>query len=172
LGEGRGEGRVTLRRSTPQDLHFITALERHPDNRALIGQWSDAEHLAAIAGEQGREHWLIVRDGEPAGYFIAFDCRETGAGIYVKRILVKDKELGTGSAALRLFVEEASAREGVSCVWLNVRNGNHRAQAVYRKLGFARFDPDPVEAEAYDRYAEAPPDRCFRMRKWVPDTNS
>jgi ribosomal protein S18 acetylase RimI-like enzyme len=152
---------VRLRHTAPADLAFVTALERHPENRDWIGQWSDAEHLAAITGENGREHWIIERDGVAAGYLIAYDCRARGVGIYVKRILVKDKERGTGRAALAAFVEKAFARDGADCVWLIVRDDNARAQAVYRSLGFERFDP---EERSYDTLAEPPAEGCFRMR--------
>ena len=159
-----GAQSVRLRRSRPDDLAFVTALERHPDNRGWIGQWSDAEHLAAIAGAQAREHWIIERDEERAGYLIAYDCRAAGAGIYVKRILVKDKERGTGRAALALFIEDALARPQAGSVWLIVREDNARAQAVYRALGFERFDPE-ADTQRYDTAAEPPRDsRYFRMR--------
>ena len=145
----KGEG-VSLRPTTPQDLAFVTALERHPDNRELIGQWSDAEHLDAIARRDGREHWIIEREGRLAGYLIAFDGREHGRGLYVKRILVGDKERGTGKAALAAFLEEAFARPGVAFVWLQVRDTNLRAQAVYDGLGFVRIDPPPEELAGWD----------------------
>src|SRR5512141_2147835 len=95
---------IALRPSTRADIAFITALERHPDNRDHIGQWSDWEHLSAIERRNGREHWLIERDGAPAGYLIAYDCLARDAGIYVKRLLVADKGEGTGSAALAQFM--------------------------------------------------------------------
>ena len=155
---------VQLRPSRPQDLAFVTALERHPDNRELIGQWSDAEHLAAMAGSQGREHWILEREGRAAGYLIAYDCRARGAGFYVKRILVGDKERGTGTAALRAYLVNAFGLEGVACVWLIVRDRNARAQAVYRKLGFERFDPTPEEASRYDASGEPAMAGAFRMR--------
>jgi len=158
---------IRLRPSRRDDLPFITTLERHPDNRDLIGQWTDGEHLSAIAGENGREHWIVERDGERAGYLIAYDCRPSGAGIYVKRILVGDKERGTGSAALREFLANLFARPGVAFVWLIVRNENARAQAVYRKLGFTRFDPPPADERLYEGIDDAPADRCFRMKKLV-----
>ena len=155
---------VRLRGATPADLAFVTALERHPDNRDWIGQWGDGEHLAAIAGKGGREHWIIEAGGERAGYLIAYDCRGAGAGIYVKRILVKDKSRGIGRAALSLFVEHAFARSETGSVWLIVRDDNARAQAVYRALGFERFDP-AGESARYDTAAEPPRDaRYFRMR--------
>ena len=155
---------VALRRSTPKDIAFITGLERHPDNRDLIGQWSDWEHLSAIDRRNGREHWIIERDGDAAGYIIAYDCRPRDAGIYVKRILVADKEKGTGSEALRQFIAMAAARERVSCVWLVVRRGNDRAEHVYTKLGFERFEPTPEERRRYDEYESPPDEKAFRMR--------
>lgn len=153
-----------LRRTTPADLAFVTTLERHPDNRDWIGQWSDDEHLAAMAGKAGREHWIIERAGERAGYLIAYDCRAAGAGIYVKRILVKDKERGTGRAALALFIADALARPVAGAVWLIVRETNARALTVYRSLGFERFEPGGDTAR-YDTAAEPPAARdYFRMR--------
>jgi ribosomal protein S18 acetylase RimI-like enzyme len=155
---------VTLRPSTPRDIAFITTLERAPGNRDLVGQWSDWEHLSAIDRRNGREHWTIERDGKPAGYLIAYDCRAKDAGIYVKRILVADKEKGTGSEALRQFIAKAAARERVSCVWLVVRRGNDRAQHVYAKLGFQPFEPSPAERPRYDEYESPPDEMAFRMR--------
>lgn len=159
---------ITLRPTTEADLAYVTALERHPENREQIGQWSDAEHVAALSGEGGRGHWIVERDGKPAGYLIAYDCRAAGAGIYVKRVLVEEKGRGTGSAALAAFLDRAFRSKGVDAVWLIVRDGNLGAQALYSKLGFERFEPAGEEARRYDSVAEAPEDRCFRMRKLGP----
>lgn len=159
---------VRLRPTLPDDLPYVTALERHPANRELIGQWSDEEHLAAIRREAGREHWIIERGSARAGYLIAYDCRRAGAGIYVKRILIEEKNAGTGRAALAAFLDEAFARPGVDAAWLIVRNGNARARKVYESLGFARFEPRGEEATRYDAVAEAPMDECFRMRSFSP----
>lgn len=155
---------IRLRPTRPDDLPFVTALERHPENRELIGQWSDEEHLAAIAKQDAREHWIIERDGRAAGYLIAFDGRAHGAGIYVKRILVREKDRGTGKAALAAFLESAFARAGVDFVWLTVRDTNLRAQAVYRGLGFERYDPSPQEAERWNALVDPAGNGVFRMR--------
>jgi len=153
-----------LRRSGAADLAFVTALERAPENREHIGQWTEGEHLEAIARRRGREHWIIERDGEAAGYLIAFDGRARGAGIYVKRILVGDKGRGIGTAALASFLDDACGRRGVEFVWLMVRERNHRAQAVYRKLGFARHDPVPEVAAHWDATMDPAGEGVFRMR--------
>lgn len=159
---------VTLRPTTRADLDFVTALERRDDNRDFIGQWSDWEHLAAIEGRNGRSHWIIERDGERAGYLIAYDCRAGDAGFYVKRILVDSKDGGTGTAALQWFIERAFARPDVGCVWLMVREANARGRHIYEKLGFSRFDPGPHEAPRYDEFESAPGEGAFRMRLPAP----
>lgn len=138
-------GVVTLRPSRPEDLAYVTSLERHRDNRELIGQWSDQEHLDAMAGLDAREHWIMERDGRAAGYLIAFDGRGEGGGIYIKRVLVDSKERGTGQAAVTAFIAQAFARPGTDFVWLNVRDPNARAQAAYRKAGMQRWDTTPEE---------------------------
>lgn len=153
---------VSLRASTAADLAFVTTLERRPENREYIGQWTDAEHLGAIAGESRRSHSIIERDGRPGGYVIAYDRREEVGGLYVKRILVGEKNRGTGTEALRVLVDKAFAQPRVEFVWLLVRDWNERAQAVYRKLGFARFDPDEETARRFNAAGDTPGD-SFRM---------
>jgi len=153
-----------LRPTTAADLAFVTALERDPANNRFIGQWSDEEHLEAIAGRARREHWIIERDGRPAGYLIAYDGRDRAAGIYVKRLLVADKERGTGKAALAAFLDAACARPGADHVWLQVFDWNARAQAVYVALGMRRYDPSPEEAARLDRTMDAGREGVSRMR--------
>jgi RimJ/RimL family protein N-acetyltransferase len=147
---------VRLRPTRPDDLDFVTRLERDPENRDFIGQWTDAEHLDAIAARGGREHWIIERDGAPAGYLIVFDGSGEGTGLYVKRLLVAEKEKGTGKAALAAFLDDAFARPGVEFVWLQVFDRNARAQAVYTRLGFVRFE---VSGEDDARWQRVDPGR-------------
>jgi ribosomal protein S18 acetylase RimI-like enzyme len=155
---------LAMRRTRQADLAFVTALERHADHVELIGQWSDQEHRAAIGGTTAREHWIIELDSVPAGYLIAYDGRPRARSLYIKRILLAEKGLGTGSAALTHYLDEAFARDGIDYVWLRVRESNLRAQAVYRRLGFERYDPPPAEAAELAAYAEAPAPGSFSMR--------
>jgi ribosomal protein S18 acetylase RimI-like enzyme len=155
---------VRLRPTKPGDLAWVTALERHADNRELIGQWSDAEHAAAIAGENGRSHWIVERDGEAAGYLIAYDGAPHYPGVYVKRILVARKERGTGQAALAAFLDQVFARARVEFAWLLVRKDNARAQAVYRKLGFVAFEPDAEMGRSLGLAGDSPFGEAIAMR--------
>lgn len=155
---------VALRPTGPGDLGYVTSLERAPGEAGLIGQWSDAEHLAAIRGEDAMEHWIIERDGRAAGYLIAFDELARCGGVYLKRILVAEKDRGTGRLAVAAFLDEVFARPAAEFVWLCVRSGNERAQAVYRRLGFRRYGPSEAEAEGLGPRADVPEDDVFRMR--------
>ena len=117
-----------------------------------------------MAGREGREQWVIERDGRPAGYMILFDGREAYGGAYLKRILVADKERGTGREALRLLLEELFRRTGLDFVWLCVRASNDRAQHVYRQRGFRAFEPEPALAARLALRGDVPGEDVFRMR--------
>ena len=115
---------TTLRRTRLDDLPFVVALERHPENSSLIGHWIDAQHLAAIEGRDRWSHWIIEEANRPAGYIISRDCRTQRAGIYVKRILVARKERGTGTRALGEFLDGLRVR-GLDTNTLFVIYGDH-----------------------------------------------
>ena len=157
---------MALRPSREDDLAWVTALERHPDNVPLIGQWTDDEHLRAIHRRDGWEHWIIERDGQPAGFVIAFDGRMFGGWIYVKRVLVAQKGRGTGTAAFGRLLEELATRPGVKFVWLNVRQANLPAQAVYLRHGLSRFEPGEELAERLAQCGDVPGPGVMRM--WRP----
>lgn len=159
---------VRLRPTTVADLAFVTGLERDADNREYIGQWTDEEHLAAIQGDRARTHRIIEVDGIANGYVISYDGAGHSPSTYVKRILVADKERGIGQAAMTLVLADAFSRPSNRFVWLLVREWNARAQAVYRKLGFVRYEPPEGEAAALAAYAEAPGPQSFRMRVDAP----
>jgi ribosomal protein S18 acetylase RimI-like enzyme len=156
---------VTLRPTRAEDLDFVLAQERDPDNTPYIGHWTRAEHLAAIAAAD-REHWIIERlgDGARAGFLIAYDLRAAGHGVYVKRVAVVEKSRGLGRAALALFVARAFGELGSSHVWLNVRHANTRAQAVYRALGFVNLELEPAERKELARVSGGFGDTSHIMR--------
>lgn len=161
---------IALRPSRPGDLDFVTGLERRADHVDAVGQWTDVEHLAAMQSPK-REHWIIESDGTPVGYLIAFDCRGDDAGLYVKRILVADKDKGTGTLALSKFLDRAFFELRVKLVWLIVREGNARALNVYRRLGFHRFDPVGEVARRFNDAGHLPGPGTFRMLLNARDWN-
>ena len=149
----KGPG-IRLRRTTPADLDFVLALEHHPDQKPFIGQWTREQHLDVIA-RSDREHWIIERAGdhESQGYVIAYDVRDAGYGIYIKRIAITEKSKGIGREALREFLAHAF-RDSPRGVGVPRRAPPQRARAArVRGRGLRR-------AAALDRrVARVPDDR-------------
>lgn len=156
---------VKLRPTTAQDLEFVIGLEHHPDQRPYIGQWTVEEHLEAIA-RSDREHWIIENesDAAPLGYLIAYDVRDCGEGMYVKRIAVVEKSLGHGRQGLRAFVEHATRDLGAESVCLLVRRANERAKRMYRALGFVEESRSYEQQQAFSEAVDACSDECEVMR--------
>lgn len=126
---------VRLRPTREEDLPFVRELEQHPENAPFISQWTVAQHADAIR-RSDRQHWIIESDDRPVGYLIAYDLRAQDSGVYVKRIVVSQKDAGLGRAALAQFLEQAYGDIKTEYVWLAVRPENERAQRSYAALGF------------------------------------
>jgi RimJ/RimL family protein N-acetyltransferase len=137
------EDEPALRPTRTEDLDFVMALERDPENSPFVGQWSRAEHQDAIA-RSDREHWILERPAERArlGFAITYDLRAAGHGVYLKRIVVAEKSRGVGRRAVARLAERAFREHGASHLWLRVRPENARAQRAYAALGFAAIPVD------------------------------
>lgn len=130
-----GPANLRLRPTREADLPFVRALEQHPENAPFISQWTPEQHADAIR-RTDRQHWIIESDEGPLGYLIAYDLKAQDSGVYVKRIVVAEKDNGLGRAALGRFLEHAYHDLGTDYVWLAVRPENERAQRSYTALGF------------------------------------
>ncbi len=141
---------IGLRRTAAADLDFVLALEHHPDQRSFIGQWTRDQHLETIA-RSDREHWIIERkeDESALGYLIAYDVRESGYGVYIKRIAIADKSQGIGREAIREFFAHAFRDLRAASVCLAVRHHNARAQRAYAAVGFVER---PLSTEEWHKF--------------------
>jgi len=154
---------VSLRRTRPADLEFVTELERHPENQDYIGQWSDAQHREAIGATTSREHWIIERDGRKAGYLIAYDGRPRSRSIYVKRILVADKEQGTGKAALTRYRTLQAWFAAVSLLECRLATGRTHQIRVHLSAKGNPVVGDPVYLRRVPAAARAVPEDIRRI---------
>lgn len=150
---------LVLRPTQHTDLDAVLAIEQHPENLGLIGQWSRADHASAIE-RTDREHWIIGHkaDPTPTGYIIAYNLISEGFGLYVKRIAVSEKSVGIGRRALNAYLSDAFSRLGTDSACLVVYRTNERAQRSYRAIGFAE-----VELNASDRM------RLYELDGGFPD---
>ena len=128
---------VSVRPSTPDDLAFVLAAERAPDNAPFVLQWTREQHLHALS-DPSYAHWIIESGGRPAGYLILMDLFSPHESLQFRRLVVLDKGRGIGRAAVRLVKEAAFGRFGAHRLWLDVMEHNQRAQALYASEGFVR----------------------------------
>ena len=59
---------------------------------------------------------------------------------------------GLGRQLVAMVLDHARAREGVSVVQLTVTEGNHAAEALYRRCGFVPFGVEPMAVRVGESY--------------------
>ena len=118
------------RAMTVRDLDAVVAVEA----RAYSWPWSRGNFVDTLAAGHIAEV-LEDRDAGLLGYFVAM----TGVDeLHLLNITVAPEWQGRGhgSALLDVLVEQGRER-GLSALWLEVRQSNHRARALYARRGFA-----------------------------------
>lgn len=125
-----------LRRATPEDLPALIELERavFPD------AWSE-NSLAQTLNDAHYVVWLAERESEICGYGAAWTMGDEGE---LSRLAVVEKRRGQGIGAelLRALAEECRKR-GAIRLFLEVREGNAAARALYEKTGFKQVGLRP-----------------------------
>lgn len=118
------------RAMTLRDLDAVLAVEV----RAYSWPWSRGNFIDALAAGYTAE-LLVDSDGSLLGYFVAM----TGADeLHLLNVTVAPEWQCRGYGSSLLDVVEAQGREhGLASLWLEVRQSNHRARALYARRGFA-----------------------------------
>jgi ribosomal protein S18 acetylase RimI-like enzyme len=147
-----------LRPAVPDDLDRLAALKLETFRETFIDGFAipyPAADLAlfeaasyspsVIAGELAdpkRKNWVAELDDRLIGYAQVGPCKlphpevssEHGE-LYQIYVRGEAQGLGIGKRLLEIALDHlAATRPGP--VWLGVWSGNHKAQAVYRKIGF------------------------------------
>jgi RimJ/RimL family protein N-acetyltransferase len=128
---------VSVRASTLDDLAFVMAAERAPDNAPFVLQWPRERHVE-VTTDLSCAHWIVEQGGRPAGYLILLDLFNPHGSLQFRRLVVTEKGRGIGRAAVRLVKAAAFERYGAHRLWLDVMEHNRRAQALYASEGFVR----------------------------------
>lgn len=112
------------------------ALEHHPDNSPYVTQWPREEHLATLRDPGARHLVLEEEGGRVIGFMILLDLlREDGAALLL-RIVVGEKGRGLGRSGIREAKRIAFEEHGATRLWLDVKEHNARAIALYESEGF------------------------------------
>ena len=129
--------RVRLRPTMSSDIEYVLSLENDPENLPFITPWERTQHEAAIRFPDFR-HFIIEGGAglDAAGFLILIGCRSQNQSLELKRLVVQSKGAGYGRAALRVAKKVAFDDLHAHRLWLDVKDGNSRAQALYDSEGF------------------------------------
>ena len=133
----RTPARARLRPTMQSDLDFVLTLEQDRENLPFITPWERMQHEAAIRFPDFR-HFIIEGGAglDAAGFLILIGCRSQNQSLELKRMVVQSKGAGYGRAALRVAKKVAFDDLRAHRLWLDVKDGNSRAQALYDSEGF------------------------------------
>jgi ribosomal-protein-alanine N-acetyltransferase len=126
----RDDAAPSLRPVTIDLLDAVLAIEV----QAYVFPWTRGNFIDSIAaGYLTRA--LVSDDGELIGYFVAMPGFEE---MHLLNVTVSPRHVGRGHAR-RLLAElyALSASFAATAVWLEVRESNARARALYLREGFA-----------------------------------
>ncbi len=143
-----------VRVATPADLPALLALDRGAPTAA---HWSEADYrrLFAEAGHVA----LVVEEGTVEGFIVA---RDLGPEWEIENIVIAGSAQGRGLGT-RLVQEllELAQTQGAQAVFLEVRESNRAARALYAKSGF-------VESGRRKSYYRNPDEDALLYKKLLP----
>ncbi len=175
-----------MARPPAADGFYLTAMaERHLAQvdalrQQLLGEASNPGFLAAALRAENQQHIVAVARAEPAraeptqaaisqhtilGYAAAMSSGEESELIAIA-VQPDHRNRGIASQLLAELFRRAAQR-GVRAFGLDVRLSNSRAQALYRRFGFA---PVAVRRDYYPPSAVGPREHALIM--WSPDISS
>jgi RimJ/RimL family protein N-acetyltransferase len=128
---------IELRRTTAHDLPYVLAAEGDDENRRFIAVWPEEQHRAAL-DDPNIAHLIIASQphSQPVGFVILAGLQGEHRSIEFMRIVVTEKGKGYGRAAVRAIKRHAFETLAAHRLWLDVKEHNARARAVYDKEGF------------------------------------
>ena len=128
---------IELRRTTANDLPYVLSAEADDDNRRFIAVWPEEQHRAAL-DDPNMAHWIIASrpQSQPLGFVLLAGLQGEHRSIEFMRIVVTEKGKGYGRAAVRAIKRRAFETLSAHRLWLDVKEQNTRARAVYEREGF------------------------------------
>lgn len=124
--------KLSIRAATPADLPGMMALEKRS---ATAAHWS-AQQYEALFGGHGPERMALIIEDEPGleGFVIA---RVVDREWEIENIAVAGpaRRRGLGTRLLGELLDQARSR-GADAVFLEVRESNRAARALYEKWAF------------------------------------
>jgi RimJ/RimL family protein N-acetyltransferase len=128
---------LRLRPTMLSDLDFVLSVEQDPSNLPFITPWERTQHEGAVRFPDFRH--FIVEDGagtERVGFVILQGCRNPHGSVELKRLVLLTKGQGIGRTCVRQLKRMAFRDLKAHRFWLDVKQLNTRALALYQSEGF------------------------------------
>jgi ribosomal-protein-alanine N-acetyltransferase len=143
---------VRLRPATSADIPAMMELEQQSLTSA---HWSRVQYqnLFAIGDHELVENFILVAEDSVGAQIIAYlVARQIDRDWELQNIVVSERSrrIGIGTSLLNQFIAHACSKKG-SRIFLEVRESNQSARALYSKLGFqatgmrGNYYANPVE---------------------------
>jgi RimJ/RimL family protein N-acetyltransferase len=129
--------RLRLRPTMLSDLDFVISVETDAQNLPFITPWERTQHEGAVRFPDFRH--FIVEAGDAyasAGFVILQGCRNPHRSVELKRVVLQPKGQGLGRECVRQLKRMAFRDLHAHRFWLDVKQANTRALALYQSEGF------------------------------------
>lgn len=143
-----------VRAAIPADIPSLLALDRAAPTAA---HWSEAEYQRLFAADAGRV-MLVIEGDYVQGFIIG---RDLGPEWEIENIVVAEaaRRRGMGKRLVGELLALAGTR-GVHAVFLEVRESNRPARALYSKAGF-------IESGRRKSYYKHPEEDALLYKKFL-----
>lgn len=147
---------MRIRTATAADIPSLLAIEAHA---ATAAHWTSDIYAHLL--ESGSRLVLVLEESESVQGFVVTSC--AGPEWEIENIAVSGeaRRRGLGSRLLKAFLEQARSG-GAEAVFLEVRESNTAARALYERWGFVQSGRRP-------RYYSAPPEDAILYRFDCPN---
>jgi len=130
---------LRLRPTLLSDLDFVCSVETDQRNLPFITPWDRTQHEGAVRFPDFR-HFVVEAGARwvPSGFVILQGCRNPHRSVELKRLVLRADAhgQGVGRACVRLLKQMAFRDLSAHRFWLDVKQLNTRAQALYASEGF------------------------------------
>jgi diamine N-acetyltransferase len=128
---------IDLRRTTKNDIPYVLSAEGDEDNRRFITVWPEQKHRAVL-DDANIEHLILESkpNSQRIGFVILAGLQGEHRSIEFMRLVVTDKGKGYGRSAVRAIKRHAFETLSAHRLWLDVKEHNTRARALYENEGF------------------------------------
>ena len=128
---------IELRQTTETDLQYVLSAESDQENRRFITVWPEEKHREVLDAAN-IEHLIVEFKpmNQRIGFVILAGLQSEHRNIEFMRIVITEKGKGYGRAAVRAIKRHAFETLAAHRLWLDVKEHNMRARALYENEGF------------------------------------